>query len=223
MDPLAAAAARRRAEMAAQTGAGPLPIGGRNPPPASTAAPPAQVDPTAWLKRIPLVRLVPDSQPSAGETAAAQKSRDELLGLVKNVQAAQDKLLECLVQINDTDSAKRWASQWAESTSLGVDYIRQIRQAGGLPKVEPVPPPSAGLGLRGMAMAQEKAKASNPGPHDQEVVQRLEAELTRINQFPGAMAALEASLAERAAREPQSALAAALTQRGVTIPAAPAP
>jgi DNA-directed RNA polymerase subunit RPC12/RpoP len=229
MGPLAAAAARRQAEMAAQagapssTGAGPLPLGGRQPPVPTSAQTPAQADPANWRQRVPLVRLLPDTQPAAGEAPAAQKSRDELLSLVKKVQAVQTQLQECLGQINDTDAAKRMASQWADMTSQGLDDVRQIRQAGGLPKVDPAQPPSAGTGLLGAAMAQEKAKLANPGPHDQEATQRLEAELTRINQFPGAMTTLETALGERAAREPQGALAAALAQRGVTIHAAPAP
>jgi hypothetical protein len=115
------------------------------------------------------------------------------------------------MQVTDQETARRLAPAFAEQTAKGLDNVRLLRGAGGIPKPENV---TSG-GLRGKGIV---AGAANT---DIDLVGQIENDLQRINTIAGAMPILEAAIVDQARREPQGALAATLNERGVPLQAAP--
>ncbi len=148
--------------------------------------------------------------PRAGETVSAPAGGAAPINLVSNIQNSQNTLIESLKQITDLEAARRIAPAWAEQTAKGLDAVRQLCAAGGLPN-----PDTVQGGLRGKAMAM--AAVNTDGDH----VTQIEGEMQRVSAIDGVMPVLEAALAEQAKREPNGALAAILAERGVSLQAAP--
>lgn len=113
--------------------------------------------------------------------------------------------------VTDQETARKLAPTFAEQTAKGLDSVRLLRGAGGIPKPENV---TTG-GLRGKGIVAGAANA------DLDLVGQIEGELQRVNTIAGAMPILETAIADQARREPQGALAATLNERGVSLQAAP--
>lgn len=192
-----------------------------SPPSPNTPADAPAADPAAWRQRIPLVRIQPDALPQPGDPPPTVAPREELVSLIEQVQAIQSQQRDLLKQMADLDATRRNAPAWADQTAQGLELVRQLRRAGGPPKPEAAPARGAG-GLAAAAQRIEAAKAGRTAADDQALVAEIEAEFARLSQVQGAMAVLDAELLARATREPTSALAAALVQRGITVPGAPA-
>jgi hypothetical protein len=181
-----------------------------------TPAAPPVVERVEWRNRIPVVRLTtgrfkseraqelgenevaielltvppisPRVQPNAAEISA-------ILPIYPTIIQTQKSIESQLKQMTDLASTKQRATQWADFTAQGLDQIRKTDRLSGLSL------PSKDKNLEYDAMLSEE------GP-----VMSAQAEFERLARIPGAIDALEAALKERAAREPNGALAETLKQ-----------
>jgi hypothetical protein len=184
--------------------------------PMPTPAAPPVVERVEWRNRIPVVRLTtgrfkseraqelgenevaielltvppisPRVQPNAAEISA-------ILPIYPTIIQTQKSIESQLKQMTDLASTKQRATQWADFTAQGLDQIRKTDRLSGLSL------PSKDKNLEYDAMLSEE------GP-----VMSAQAEFERLARIPGAIDALEAALKERAAREPNGALAETLKQ-----------
>jgi hypothetical protein len=182
------------------------------PAPAAPPAPPR----VEWRNRIPVVRLttgrfksekppsfeegeipvellaVPPIEPRVKPSDAEVKA---LVQIFPHILKTQQPILTQLKGMTDLASIKESAPQWADLTAMGLDQIRQT------------------LRLNGVGLSQKDNEMSFDAMMNEEsAVMQAQAELERLALIPGAIDALEAALKERAARDPNSALAATLKQ-----------
>jgi len=156
-----------------------------------------------------MVRLA-DAQPQPGDKAGSDQG--DALSLLQEVGNFQFAQVELLGQISDSNNAKAVAPRWADALADALDRTKRLRLAGGPPKPGSGRPQGGGLAAAARAAAAEKG--------DAEVIAQLEAGLQRVWGIEGVPPIMEAALVERAGREPQSALAEALTKRGIAVPGA---
>ncbi|HVU89119.1 MAG TPA: hypothetical protein VHD36_17475 [Pirellulales bacterium] len=202
--------AQAEAAVAGGTGAQPAaPTAPAANPTQMPAGAPPTADAAAWKQRVPIVRAA-DAAPRAGEAASAPAGSTTQIELLTQVLNNQNSLIESLKQITDLEAARKVAPTWAEQTAKGLDSVRKLRAAGGLPNPDTV---QGGLRARAVAIGAVNT--------DTEKATSIEGEMQRISAIGGAMPVLEAALVEQAKREPAGALATVLTERGISLQAAP--